>query len=291
MPTYILGLCNMTTRRDILRLLESAASECYPKVEARQIAEMITTNRGGITRSELLVEPNAPLDIPDIELLCSELRSWRPVQYILGSAYFADMELYVAQGVLIPRPETEELVAWIASESSHAKRILDVCTGSGCIALALARMVHGSEVWGLDISAEALAIARRNAQRYAPEVRFVEADALDDFSVVVEGKFDVIVSNPPYIPEADKALMRPNVTEHEPQMALFVPDSDPLLFYRSIARTARVMLAEGGRLYFEIYESLAKDTCAMLTAEGYDTTLREDFRGKPRMICATIKRG
>lgn len=259
-------------------------------MEARQIAEMIVTQRGGITLSDLIIEPNAPLDIPDIESICTELRAWRPVQYILGSAYFADMDLEVCEGVLIPRPETEELVEWITAERPHAKRILDVCSGSGCIALALARKITQSDVHGIDISSEALALARRNAERYAPSVVFHEADALDDFSKVVGKEYDIIVSNPPYIPEADRALMRPNVTEYEPQMALFVPDSDPLLFYRSIAKTAFEMLAEGGQLYFEIYESLASDMVAMLRTEGYDATLREDFRGKPRMICATKTR-
>ncbi|MBR3827141.1 MAG: peptide chain release factor N(5)-glutamine methyltransferase [Alistipes sp.] len=277
----------MASRREILRLLQSAAMECYPEMEARRIAEMIVTQRGGITLSDLIIEPNAPLDIPDIETICAELRAWRPVQYILGSAYFADMDLEVCSGVLIPRPETEELVEWIATDMPHAKRILDVCTGSGCIALALARRIAQSDVHGIDISSEALTIARRNAERYAPRVVFHEADALDDFSKIVGTEYDVIVSNPPYIPEADRRLMRPNVTDYEPHIALFVPNGDPLLFYRAIAHTAYAMLANGGRLYFEIYESLATEMTAMLRAEGYDVTLREDFRGKPRMICAT----
>lgn len=280
----------MASRRDIFRLLHSAALECYPEAEARQIAELITTERGNISRSDLLVEPNATLDIPDIETICSELRSWRPVQYILGSAYFQDMELEVSEGVLIPRPETEELVEWIVEDMPHAKRILDVCTGSGCIALALARNITASKVYGMDISPEALSIARRNGMRYAPDVEFIEADALKDFSAHVGGELDVIVSNPPYIPEADSALMRPNVTRYEPNIALFVPDGDPLIFYRSIARTACKMLADHGRLYFEIYEELAEDMATMLHGEGYKTTLREDFRGKPRMICATKMR-
>ena len=277
----------MTSRSDILRILQRAAMECYPEVEARQIAEMIVMQRGGITRSDILVDPHAPLDIADVDAICSELRSWRPVQYILGTAYFADMDLEVREGVLIPRPETEELVEWIAADMPHAKRILDVCTGSGCIALALARRIAQSDVCGIDISTDALAIAQRNAEHYAPRVKFLMADALADFSAVAGDGFDVIVSNPPYIPEADRSAMRPNVTRYEPDMALFVPDDDPLLFYRAIAHTSRRMLAEGGRLYFEIYETQASALATMLSAEGYSTTLRDDFRGKPRMICAT----
>ena len=268
----------------------AVASECYPEVEARQIAEMILLAKGNISRNDLLIEPNKELEITDLETIFEELRSWRPVQYIVGKAEFADMELAVREGVLIPRPETEELVDWVAREARAGARLLDVCTGSGCIALALKRMVRDSEVWAMDISRDALAIARENGAEYAPEVRFVEADALADFSAHFEGvTFDAIVSNPPYIPNSDSALMRPNVTEHEPHIALFVEDSDPLVFYRAIACTGRKMLKAEGRIYFEIYESLVDEMKAMLEAEGYtDIVVREDFRGKPRMICARV---
>lgn len=270
--------------------LVDVASECYPDVEARQIAEMIILAKGRISRNDLLIEPNEELEIPEFETICDELRSWRPVQYIVGKADFADMELTVREGVLIPRPETEELVDWVAREAKEGARILDVCTGSGCIAIALRRMVPSSEVWAMDISPEALAIARENGAEYAPEVRFVEGDALVDFSAQFKGvMFDAIVSNPPYIPESDRALMRPNVTEHEPDIALFVEDSDPLIFYRAIAQTGRKMLNADGRLYFEIYESLVEQMVAMLEREGYtEVTVKEDFRGKPRMICARV---
>ena len=270
--------------------LVEVASECYPDVEARQIAEMIILAKGRISRNDLLIEPNVELEIPEFETICDELRSWRPVQYIVGKADFADMELTVREGVLIPRPETEELVDWVAREAKEGARILDVCTGSGCIAIALRRMVPSSEVWAMDISPEALAIARQNGAEYAPEVRFVEGDALVDFSAQFKGvMFDAIVSNPPYIPECDRALMRPNVTEHEPDIALFVEDSDPLIFYRAIAQTGRKMLNADGHLYFEIYESLVEEMVAMLEREGYtEVTVKEDFRGKPRMICARV---
>ena len=270
--------------------LVDVASECYPDVEARQIAEMIILAKGRISRNDLLIEPNVELKIPEFETICDELRSWRPVQYIVGKADFADMELTVREGVLIPRPETEELVDWVAREAMEGARILDVCTGSGCIAIALRRMVPSSEVWAMDISPEALAIARENGAEYAPEVRFVEGDALVDFSAQFKGvMFDAIVSNPPYIPESDRALMRPNVTEHEPDIALFVEDSDPLIFYRAIAQTGRKMLNADGHIYFEIYESLVEQMVAMLEREGYtEVTVKEDFRGKPRMICARV---
>ena len=270
--------------------LVAVASECYPDVEARQIAEMILLAKGGISRNDLLIEPNVELEIPDLDVIMDELRSWRPVQYIVGKADFADMELTVREGVLIPRPETEELVDWVARDAQVGAHILDVCTGSGCIAIALKRMVKSSEVWAMDISTEALAIARENGAEYAPEVRFVEGDALADFSTHFESvTFDAIVSNPPYIPDSDRALMRPNVLEHEPDLALFVEDSDPLVFYRAIAQTGRRVLKADGRLYFEIYESLVEEMVTMLEREGYtDIVVREDFRGKPRMICARV---
>ena len=271
-------------------MLCSAAEECYPAAEARQIAEIVVERCGGVGRNQLIVEPNAPLEIEDLERITTELRNWRPVQYIVGCADFADMALEVEEGVLIPRPETEELVEWIASESLPESTILDVCTGSGCIALALARYIDKSSVTGIDLSPSALAIARRNGAKYAPDVVFLEADALADFaSTMPESKFDIIVSNPPYIPLGDKARMRPNVTEYEPDMALYVPDDDALLFYRSIARNARRMLNEGGKLYFEIYEEYAEQMCDMLRNEGYTRLrLREDFRAKQRMICAEM---
>lgn len=277
----------MATRREIFLQLRDVASELYGEDEGRQIAEMIVLTKGGISRNELLIEPNKELEINDIDRIIAELREWRPVQYIIGVASFDDMDLEVSEGVLIPRPETEELVEWVTSEAPHGAKIVDVCTGSGCIAIALSRRVTKSRVWGIDISQDALAIARRNVAKYAPSVELVEGDALGDFSQLIDGEIDVVVSNPPYIPKSDSKLMRRNVTEHEPEIALFVEDSDPLLFYRSIARTALRVLRSGGKLYFEIYENFATEMVDMLTTEGYSNiVVREDFRAKQRMVCA-----
>ena len=277
----------MATRREIFLRLRDVASELYGADEGRQIAEMIVLAKGGISRNDLLVEPNKELEINDIDRVIAELREWRPVQYIIGTASFDDMELEVSEGVLIPRPETEELVEWVASEAPCGAKIVDVCTGSGCIAVALSRRVKQSRVWGIDISKEALSIARRNAEKYAPTIELVEGDALADFSQLIDEEVDVVVSNPPYIPNSDRKLMRRNVTEHEPSIALFVEDDDPLLFYRSIARTALRMLRSGGKLYFEIYENFATEMVDMLVAEGFvNVVVREDFRAKHRVVCA-----
>lgn len=279
----------MATRRELFLRVAESITELYGDVEARQIAEMIITECGNISRNQLLVDPNKELEIKDIDRIIEELRSWRPVQYVIGRADFDDMSLEVREGVLIPRPETEELVEWITSESVPDARILDVGTGSGCIAIALSRRLKGSHVWALDISPEALDIARHNGEKYAPNVEFIMGDALADFSTLVDEKLDVVVSNPPYIPRSDEHSMRRNVTDYEPSTALFVEDSDPLIFYRSIARTARRMLKPEGKLYYEIYEHFAADMVAMLEAEGYSqVVVREDFRGKQRMVCATM---
>lgn len=280
----------MTTRREIFNILYKTAEPLYGEQEARQIAELIILSKGGISRNEFIIEPNKELIIKDFESILSQLKSWRPVQYIIGKADFYDMELAVSEGVLIPRPETEELVEWIASESAPEATLLDIGTGSGCIAIALSRAIDRSRVWAMDISTKALDIARRNGEKYAPAVRFIEGDALSDFSPLFDSQFDVVVSNPPYIPASDISLMRPNVAEHEPESALFVPDADPLLFYRAIATTAKLLLRSGGKLYFEIYENLANQMIEMLENLGYcNIILRQDFRDKPRMICATLQ--
>ena len=280
----------MATRREIFNRLYQAAQPLYGDAEARQIAEMLIIAKGKISRNDLIIDPHKELIIEELDNIIEELRSWRPVQYIIGYADFYDMELEVGEGVLIPRPETEELVEWIASESRPEATILDVGTGSGCIAIALNRAIKESRVCAIDISSKALDIARRNGNKYAPEVQFMEGDALGEFDKLFDTKFDVVVSNPPYIPESDMELMRANVTKYESETALFVPDSNPLLFYRAIAQTSKRLLKKEGKLYFEIYESLAKEMIAMLETEGYsDIILREDFRGKPRMICATLR--
>jgi release factor glutamine methyltransferase len=279
----------MATRRETLLRIAEAIAELYGEVEARQIAEMVVLECGAISRNELLVEPDKELIINDIDRIISELLKWRPVQYVIGHEEFDGLVFEVSEGVLIPRPETEELVAWVASETESGARILDVGTGSGCIAISLGRRVRDGRVWAMDISDVALDIARRNGLRNGSTVEFVKGDALADFSSLVDEKLDVVVSNPPYIPRSDASQMRRNVTDYEPETALFVENSDPLIFYRSIARTARRMLKPGGKLYYEIYELYAAQMCAMLEAEGYtDVVVREDFRGKQRMVCATM---
>ena len=278
----------MTSRRDIMHRLTAAAEPLYGIDEARQIAHIILCDKCGISLSEILVHPDGDATLDDIDSIEADIAAWRPVQYITGRTEFCGLDMVVREGVLIPRPETEELVETIRREAAPASRILDVGTGSGCIAVALARLLPQADVTGMDISHEALAVATENSQRHAPQLHLAQGDALGDFARLFDGRFDIIVSNPPYIPQSDITNMRENVTHHEPHLALFVDDDDPLVFYRSIARNGQELLADGGRLYFEIYETYADDICAMLEQMGYcDIRKSIDFRDKPRFVCAT----
>ena len=205
------------------------------------------------------------------------------MQYVLGKSEFCELEFEVAEGVLIPRPETEELVYRIAEKAKRGAHILDIGTGSGAIAISLAKLVKESKVVAIDISHEALKIARKNAERLGADVEFVEADALGDLSRL--GEFDIIVSNPPYIPQSDVVDMRKNVVDFEPHTALFVPDDDILRFYRATADNAQKILDDEGSIWFEIYEKAGDAVCAMLCEKGFNRNeIIADANLKPRMV-------
>lgn len=271
------------TIRETIHTIRCAAEPLYGQREAESIARMVVCDKLKFNLSQLVVHYDEECEIPNFESILTELRQGRPVQYVLGRAEFCELEFEVVEGVLIPRPETEELVYRIAETSKRGARILDIGTGSGAIAVSLARLVRDAEVVAVDISKEALAIARRNAERLGAKVEFVEADALGDLSAL--GEFDVIVSNPPYIPQSDIVDMRRNVVDFEPHTALFVPDDDILCFYRATADNALRMLREGGSLWFEIYERAGESLCRMLREKGFmQTELFEDANAKPRVI-------
>lgn len=269
--------------RHIIRSIREAVEPLYGPHEAESIARMVVSEKLQYNLSQLVVHYDDKCEIADIETIIEELRSGRPVQYVLGKAEFCDMEFAVTEGVLIPRPETEELVYRIVAMAKRGARILDIGTGSGAIAISLARLIAESEVVAVDISPEALTIARGNAEQLGAKVTFVEADALADLSHL--GEFDIIVSNPPYIPQSDIVDMRKNVVDFEPHLALFVPDDDPLRFYRATAINGARMLREGGSIWFEIYEKLGEELCSMMAELGYaHNELIEDANLKPRMI-------
>lgn len=224
-----------------------------------------------------------------IDETVGRLLNGEPIQYIFGKARFYGMNLKVTPDVLIPRPETEELVDLIVNDHGGERdlRVLDVCTGSGCIAIALARNLPFSEVDAVDISREALAVARENASELKAAVSFKEGDAL---RMGADGaEYDIIVSNPPYIAEHERAEMDRNVLEHEPALALFVPDADPLRFYVAIARYALVALKEQGGLYFEINPLYASELAGQMKAMGWsDVSILLDMQKKNRFLIARL---
>lgn len=222
----------------------------------------------------------------ELEDILQRLSRFEPLQYIEGRTLFLGRELLVAPGVLIPRPETEELVELMLKEIPADARILDVGTGSGCIAISLAKELPDALVTAWDVSPEALNVARANARKLQADVRFVECDVLA-CQVDEVGLYDVIVSNPPYVTEAEKADMEPNVLQWEPSLALFVPDDDPLRFYRRIAVLGRDMLADGGRLYFEINRAYGREMVEMLRTMGYvGVRVEKDLSQNDRFVIA-----
>lgn len=271
------------TVREAIQTIERAVSALYDPREATAIARSVVCNRCGYNFSQLVVHYDDECQISDFQTIVEQLSAARPVQYVLGQAQFYDLVFEVDEGVLIPRPETEELVARVAADALPGARILDVGTGSGAIAVSLAKSVAGADVVAVDISDVALEIAARNAANNGVDVTFVKADALADMSHL--GVFDIVVSNPPYIPQSDIVEMSRNVVDFEPHTALFVDDDDALCFYRSIAQNSLTMLREGGGLYFEIYEQFGAQIAAMLEQMGYrDIVVAKDIFGKERMV-------
>ncbi|MDE5708354.1 MAG: peptide chain release factor N(5)-glutamine methyltransferase [Alistipes sp.] len=280
----------MNTRRDIVNQVTAALTPLYDAREARSIALLCISELAQTPVAALLTDPDTPLAVGGVEKAVEELKAGRPVQYVIGQAEFLGRNYAVHEGVLIPRPETEELAAWILADEKQARRILDIGTGSGCIAATLALGLPEAEVFAADISEKALAVAAGNFHALNAAVTLRRADALRDLPEAFPERFDLIVSNPPYVPQRDRAAMHLNVRDYEPPEALFVPDDDPLVFYRAIARAGRRMLLPGGALYFEIYHLAGDALRRMLADEGYDAIrLREDMNGKLRMLCARLK--
>lgn len=275
------------TIRNVIEVLQSAMSPIYGEQEARATAREVVIAEWGVERTKVLIAPDADIEVDAERLaqMCRELAEARPWQYVVGREEFCGEYFEVCESVLIPRPESEELVAWAADTLSGVAsgRAVDIGTGSGAIAVSLARELSGWRVEALDISDEALAVACRNAERAGVAVECRKVDILRE-SLEKDG-YDLIISNPPYIPESEQCMMRANVLRYEPHIALFVPDSNPLLFYERIARGGLEWLREGGVLMFEIHEAYGTECCEMLGEMGYsDIELRCDINLKPRMI-------
>ncbi len=262
----------------------------YPKEEVDSFFYLAIGHYLNLERFVLALEPNLVIskmqEQPLFETL-AQLKLERPVQYILGTTQFMDLDFKVNENVLIPRPETEELVRWIISDCENQAskiNILDIGTGSGCIAIALAKNLKNAKVYALDISEGALEIAKENAINNQVDVEFVQADILilDELGI----KFDIIVSNPPYVRMMEKDKMRSNVVEYEPETALFVSDDDPLIFYRKIVEFALSSLKKVGMLYFEINQYLAKETKELLEGKFSKIELRKDIYENYRLLKA-----
>ena len=270
-------------------------TQVYDDYEAKAIARMVYEVRFGLMPSDLFIGKDTQLSTDDQKLLAEitqRLLTGEPIQYVLGEAEFGGRTFHVEPGVLIPRPETYELCQWIMEERRGKKEegrntsILDIGTGSGCIACTLAAELADAEVTAWDISDDALRIATENAKRTNVHVSFEKVDVLNTSLLNRERPatgLDIIVSNPPYICNKERATMERNVLEHEPELALFVPDDDPLLFYRTSARFAAKTLNPGGALYFEINPLYVSEMQQMLSEEGFShTEIRNDQFGKQR---------
>ena len=278
--------------KEIKNIYHKELDELYAKEEVDSFFYLLIEHYLNLQRFVLALQPNLTLtkeeEQPLFEAL-SELKLQRPVQYIIGSTSFMDLDFQVNENVLIPRPETEDLIRWIVDEvktsgpdKKSGLRILDIGTGSGCIAISLAKLLPDAKVFALDVSEKALETAKRNAERNAVKVEFIHADILnfDGFA----SNFDVIVSNPPYVRELEKKEMHKNVLEHEPDLALFVSDENPLVFYKAITQLAKQNLSGKGMLFFEINQYLAKETEALLHQHNFiEIEVRKDIFGNDRM--------
>ena len=276
--------------KTIANKIHEGLAIAYSDGEIKALTRILATELLGVSQMAFYMKDDITLTEEQETLLddaIARLQRYEPIQYILGYSDFCGLRFKVTPATLIPRPETSELVEWIAGETKGKENILDIGTGSGCIAISLAHRMPQSKVTAWDISNEALAVAAENSKANGQAVTFEQVDILA-YQPTGE-QFDIIVSNPPYIKENEKEAMHANVLDWEPHTALFIPDSDPLLFYRTISEKGLMLLKPGGKLYFEINRAHSKETMEMLAALGYTSIeLRKDFADNDRMIRAVI---
>ncbi len=270
------------------QIVDALPSE-YDAREARAVALLVLEEAFGIGRTELYAGTARALTAAEhvrLDALVARLAAGEPVQYVLGTCRFCGLRLRVTPDVLIPRPETEEIVDRVLrAEAGRPLRVLDAGTGSGCIAVALARELAGASVEAWDLSEAALAVARANADACGARVRFCRRDLLAPPPTGCS--FDVVVSNPPYVCRRERAAMDGRVLRYEPASALFVPDDDPLLFYRALSALGRAVLPPGGRMYLETNRAYGRDVCDLLLADGYaDARVSRDSYGNDRLVTA-----
>jgi len=276
---------------DAVSYITGLISDLYAHREALAISKTVLSHITGLSNPSVLASANSPLSIPDrdkINKICLELKQSRPIQYIIGATEFYGVNLKINENVLIPRTETEEMVDLIIKENSQKNlRIIDIGTGSGCIAISLALHMDNPQVTGMDISEKALKIASENARNNDCNIKFFFADITDPDMETGES-YDIIVSNPPYVRHSEKAMMHRNVTGYEPEQALYVGDDDPLLFYRHIIDYSTDTLSQGGRLYLEVNEVFGTEVRELLERAGYTSTrIVRDINEKDRIVAAT----
>ena len=275
-------------------LISHSLSPIYSKEEIESITKLIFENVLGLTRLQVYLNQHETIsatNLAQIKEIISRLSHFEPIQYILGETDFYGLKFIVNQAVLIPRPETEELVEWIVNDYKNlGPKILDIGTGSGCIPVSLLKNLPNASVEAWDISNEALEVAKMNASLNQVDIGFLYADVLNSVFPEHQKSYDIIVSNPPYVTQSEQSQMLKNVTDYEPRLALFVPDSDPLVFYRLIADFALMRLKPDGNLYFEINERFGNEVVELLKSKGFsNVVLKKDINGKDRMVKAGLK--
>ena len=290
-------LCCMKTIKDVFLSFQQSLAEIYDRRETEAIALLVLEEITDLSRSKIkaFTEDEITGEASEkIHLILEELKTGKPVQYILGTTEFYGLNFLVNPATLIPRPETEELVQWVLEESKKLKiknqkplTVLDIGTGSGCIAISVKKNLPEAVITAIDISPEALHTAKQNAVINEVNVDFIQDDILKSQLKFESQKLDIIISNPPYVTLQDKLLMHQNVTNFEPHNALFVPQNDPLIFYKAIADFAVKHLSNNGLLFFEINENFGEETVELLSNKGFiNTELRQDMSGRDRMIMA-----
>lgn len=278
---------------ELQALMKKELTGLYPERELNAIVKGIFLHLTGLSTAQLVLEKERKLDEADIFYLqraLKRLKDHEPLQYITGVAHFHGLEFKVDKRVLIPRPETEELVQWVFEEISGPEdtKVLDIGTGSGCIAISISKKLPGSEVHAIDISEAALTLAKENASRLGADISFGLVDILRNEAIESLGSFDIIISNPPYVTMEDKQLMQKNVVDHEPGLALFV-EEDPLIFYKAIIDFAKEHMRDKGKLFFECNEKYVGQVAQLLEKEKFSNIRqRRDMQGKYRMVVGTL---
>ena len=284
------------TLNEARTVLTKELKNVYETDESRNIIELVIEHITNMSRAEQVKNKIPYLtctQLEDLDAITERLKKNEPVQYVLGEAWFAGMKFKVNKNVLIPRPETEELVDWIVKKSQKSKvksqNIIDIGTGSGCIPITLKKKLPESDVSAIDVCSEALFTATENAMELNAEVNFLLVDFLDEEKWKELAQYDIIVSNPPYVKQSEINIMHERVKEFEPHLALFVPDNDPILFYKKLSDFSMKHLNAGGKLFVEINEALGEAVSNLFRSAGFlNVDLKKDMQGKDRMVMASV---